>query len=92
MRWPAAVTAVAAVIVFVPPARGLWLRFFDSLRIAGPERASVNVPSFTGPGANRQRQNIVASMVADTASVTLGETGGTCRRRRCPPAPAAVPV
>jgi hypothetical protein len=73
MRWPAAVTAVAAVIVFVPPARGAWLRFFDSLRIARPERVSVNVPSFTGPGANRQLQNIVASMVADTASVILDE-------------------
>ncbi len=65
--------AAVAVIAFVPPARGLWLRFFDSLRIARPQRASVNVPSFTGPGANRQLEHIVGTMVAETATVTLDE-------------------
>jgi hypothetical protein len=71
--WALGAVVVVAAVVFVPPVRAAWLGFFDALRIARPQSVSVNIPSFTGPTANRQLENIVGSMVAETASVTLDE-------------------
>ena len=74
-RWGAAllVALVAAFLAFTAPGRGVAQRFWSSLRIAKPQSVSVNVPSFSGPNANRQLQDAIGPMLADTVAVTLDE-------------------
>jgi hypothetical protein len=75
-RWQQTVIVVIIVIAllaFTAPGRGIWQRFFSSLRIAKPQPVSVTIPGFSGPAPTRRLQDAIAGMVADTTSVTLDE-------------------
>ncbi|HEY8310036.1 MAG TPA: hypothetical protein VIG47_05735, partial [Gemmatimonadaceae bacterium] len=75
-RWQQTVIVVIVVIALLAltaPGRGIWQRFFSSLRIAKPQAVSVTIPGFSGPTATRRLQDAIGGMVADTTSVTLDE-------------------
>jgi len=65
--------AAGAVVIAGFFATGAGQRVFASLRLAKPERVSVNIPSFSGQGSSRQLQDMLGGMIADTVSVTLDE-------------------
>jgi hypothetical protein len=69
----ALVVAVVALVVFSPPGRAAGTRFLASLRIATPQRVSVNLPSFTGAGANRQLLRMVSAIITGSETPMLDE-------------------
>jgi hypothetical protein len=72
--WPAIIVAViAAASVFSAPGREMRHRVFAAFRIAKPQTVNVNIPSFSGPNANRQLQDMVGGMISPKVNVTLEE-------------------
>lgn len=75
-RWPPVAIVVAVIVLVIAltaPGRGLWQRFFSSLRIEKPKPVSVTIPGFTGSASTRRLQDAIGGMVADTTNVTLDE-------------------
>jgi hypothetical protein len=72
--WTALIIAVLLVAsAFVEPARSFRHRVFSVFRIAKPQPVNVNIPSFSGPNANRQLQDMVSGMISPKVNVTLDE-------------------
>jgi hypothetical protein len=69
----ATVAVIAAFLALTAPGRGLAERFFGSLRIARPQPVTVNIPTFAGPTATRQLQDVIGPMITDTVAATLSE-------------------
>jgi hypothetical protein len=67
------VLAIIGVVSFIPPGRTLRHQFFATLRLARPQPVNVNIPSFSGPNANRQLQDMVSGMIAKKVNITLDE-------------------
>lgn len=65
--------AIAGALSFTPPGRTLRHQVFATLRLAKPQPVNVNIPSFSGPNANRQLQDMVSGMISKTVNVTLDE-------------------
>ncbi len=59
-------TLVAVAVLLSAPGRQLFERFLASLRIARPQSVAVNLPA--APGATYHIQELVAGMLADSAS------------------------
>jgi hypothetical protein len=73
--WTAIIVALlVAASAIVEPARAFRHRVFAALRIAKPQPVNVNIPSFSGPNANRQLLDMVAGMISPKVNVTLDET------------------
>ncbi len=67
------VLVLVAVVAFAIAASGAGHAFFTSLRIQKPQPVNVNIPSFSGPNANRQLQEMVGGMLAKQPKVSLDE-------------------
>ena len=66
----------AAIVVFVlfsPSGRRAIGGFLAALRIPAPERVNVNLPSISGPDANRQLLNMVSAIVSESATTVQDE-------------------
>lgn len=72
--WTAVImVAIAAASLFSAAGREMRHRLFATLRIAKPQAVNVNIPSFSGPNANRQLQDMVGGMISKKVNVTLEE-------------------
>jgi hypothetical protein len=67
------IVVLVAALAFAVTASGAGRRFFTSLRIQKPQPVNVNIPSFSGPNANRQLQDMVGGMLSKQAKVSLDE-------------------
>lgn len=65
--------ALTVVFAFMVSASGAGHLFLTSLRIQKPQPVNVNIPSFSGPNANRQLLEMVGGMVSKQVKAALDE-------------------